>query len=154
LTPQIQLFTDRQIRKKQFYSAQIRGCFNEMRELGVKATLAVFALIGGSLVIVGCKTSKTTASSQARETIPDKRLAANARTIVSNWNHTLPNSGQKIDQRAVNHTLLGFKQMDLGDFPGAVASWDKAISIYSNVALLYDLQQFDGVRSQHLTFAF
>jgi len=111
-----------------------------MRELGVKATLAVFALIGGSLVIVGCKTSKTTASSQARETIPDKRLVANARTIVSNWNHTLPNSGQKIDQRAINHTLLAFKQMDLGDLPGAVASWDKAISIYSNIALLYDLR--------------
>src|SRR5215471_17637880 len=78
-----------------------------MRELSVKATLAFFALVGGALVIVGCKTSKSTPSSQAGETLADQTLAAIARSFASNWNHTLPKSGHRIDQRVVYPLMNG-----------------------------------------------
>jgi hypothetical protein len=111
-----------------------------MRELSVKATLVFFALVGGALVIVGCKTSKSTPSSQAGETLTDQRLAAIARSFASNLNRTLPKSGHRIDQRVVYHTLLAAEDMELGHFPAAVSNCDRAININSNIAVLYNLR--------------
>jgi hypothetical protein len=113
-----------------------------MRELSVKATLAFFALVGGALVIAGCKTSRSTPSSQAGETLTDQRLAAIARGFASNWNHTLPKSGHRIDQRLLYHTLLAAKDMELDHFAAAVSNYDRAININSNIAVLYNLRGY------------